>query len=728
MWRMLSRSMVIILMLLGITTNLAANQWEWQYPNPQGNTLFDVEMVDGNTAYAVGSFGTIIKTTDGGATWELQESQTQASLEAVYFIDANTGWIVGQYAENSYFPVILSTQDGGQTWNNITPTTITRTEYTNFTDVYFADSQNGWVSNTNNLVLHTTDGGATWTLQTITDSYVEISDLHFFDANNGLVSASGTIYSTSDGGATWQQTNSDGPVYFQFMDGDNGWGIAGWDAMKTTDGGQTWETISLEQYDSLYNLHFVDENTGWVVGYYGLVLFTDDGGETWQDQSVELTSSIYSVDFGTSDQGMFVGTYGFIYGTGNAGREWHSVRTAEQWDLNDIYFANANTGWAIGENSQNEGVVLKTTEGGNSWSEVAANSDWDNLSEIYFLNDQVGWVAGKLSNGHGMLLSTDDGGATWTTEIGTEDGYSGFLAFQFNVDENLGWITGEEGTILSTTDGGNSWSEQSSHTSEDLEDVFFADSQTGYACGYYTMIKTTDGGATWSEISNETYFTDLNFLGTQIGWATSYYGNLYSTDDGGTTWTEHEMDADYLSKVLFLDENNGWAIGTGSRMVGHDAVFHTTDAGATWTDETDARVWSYEGFEGISFVDENHGWVAGQQAILYTDGSASTGITDESMSDHLPKTFILKQNYPNPFNPSTTIEYSLPRAAQVEVAIFDLRGNRINTLVQGRQQSGSHTIQWQGINDERQQVSAGIYLYRVQYEHQTSTRKMILLR
>ncbi len=87
--------------------SLAQSGWFWQNPLPQGNPLNRVSFVDANTGTAVGDFGTILRTTDGGATWTPQTSGTTNSLRGLSFVNANTGTVVSNYG------TILRTTTGG---------------------------------------------------------------------------------------------------------------------------------------------------------------------------------------------------------------------------------------------------------------------------------------------------------------------------------------------------------------------------------------------------------------------------------------------------------------------------------------------------------------------------------------------------------------------------------------------------------------------------------------
>ena len=97
----------------------------------------------------------------------------------------------------------------------------------------------------------------------------------------------------------------------------------------------------------------------------------------------------------------------------------------------------------------------------------------------------------------------------------------------------------------------------------------------------------------------------------------------------------------------------------------------------------------------------------------------------------LPKAFNLFQNDPNPFNPSTTISYNIPEASRpvnVELRVFNLRGQLVKTLVDAQQPAGSYTVHWNGQDKKGQIVSSGIYFYRIQAGDYFKTRKMIIIK
>lgn len=93
-----------------------------------------------------------------------------------------------------------------------------------------------------------------------------------------------------------------------------------------------------------------------------------------------------------------------------------------------------------------------------------------------------------------------------------------------------------------------------------------------------------------------------------------------------------------------------------------------------------------------------------------------------------PENFVLLPAYPNPFNPETTIQYSLPEACNVQLTIFNVRGEKIQTLINSHMNAGLQSVRWQGMNDFGEEISSGIYLYHLQAGKFQQTRKLLLMR
>jgi len=108
--------------------------------------------------------------------------------------------------------------------------------------------------------------------------------------------------------------------------------------------------------------------------------------------------------------------------------------------------------------------------------------------------------------------------------------------------------------------------------------------------------------------------------------------------------------------------------------------------------------------------------------------SSSQYVFNPNNDKVIPQEFNIIQNYPNPFNPKTTIQYNISIASEVNIAIYDLTGKEVMTLVKEYKQAGQYTTNWNGKNNSGQLVSGGVYFYKLQVDDFTQTRKMVLLK
>jgi hypothetical protein len=105
-----------------------------------------------------------------------------------------------------------------------------------------------------------------------------------------------------------------------------------------------------------------------------------------------------------------------------------------------------------------------------------------------------------------------------------------------------------------------------------------------------------------------------------------------------------------------------------------------------------------------------------------------TDVEDDEHGDILPYRFELSQNYPNPFNPITTIEYSLPKRSHVTIEVYNVLGQKVQTLADQEESAGSYTITWDGRTNSGQSAATGVYLYRFEAGDHVETKKMLLLK
>jgi Peptidase family C25/FlgD Ig-like domain len=114
-------------------------------------------------------------------------------------------------------------------------------------------------------------------------------------------------------------------------------------------------------------------------------------------------------------------------------------------------------------------------------------------------------------------------------------------------------------------------------------------------------------------------------------------------------------------------------------------------------------------------------------AIKYTT-DAPDSFTGGDVTELLPNVPVLKANYPNPFNPETTFSFNLPQAGNVELAVYNIKGAKVKTIVSGYLEDGDHDRVWDGKDENNSQVSSGVYFYKLKSERHTTTKKCVLMK
>ena len=118
---------------------------------------------------------------------------------------------------------------------------------------------------------------------------------------------------------------------------------------------------------------------------------------------------------------------------------------------------------------------------------------------------------------------------------------------------------------------------------------------------------------------------------------------------------------------------------------------------------------------------------AGDKPHVYFIEHEGTVSTDPSLWDNMkPKSFTLRQNYPNPFNPRTQFSYQLPSSGIVHLAIYDLLGREIYTVIDGYQRAGMHNVLWTGVDNNGIPARSGVYFYKLISGSKTVTKKLVL--
>ena len=434
-------------------------------PSGTGRRLFDVQFIDHLTGWAVGGWQDgspylVLHTTNGGQTWENQSfgSASNPTIQAVSFINAQTGWICGNAGG---LPFVQKTVDGGTSWVNQVLPTFTG-DGKSCGDIGFASADIGWATtNRNNQdgeVLYTEDGGTTWTIQTNTNcdqSNLDVQDAQhvaLMCRDNGFTGQK-IVKITTDGGTTWTTNNSPTFSYNINYVGSSIWiGADVARILHSSDLGANWDY----QFQSYYlqSVDWIDNNSAWIVSKFlddptGFALRTDDGGSNWfKDEDTPSGNWVFTLDENTAwimIQGSPLTEPAILYRTTDGGVNW-ITSTLPAGYIDGFTWISADIGWAFG----GSGNIRHTMDGGVTWT--AQNMNTPNyIADIHFINPLEGWACGYYGSENAFIRHTVDGGATWTTQNPPSTYALKDIHF---FDFSNGWAVGNEGLVLGTSNGG----------------------------------------------------------------------------------------------------------------------------------------------------------------------------------------------------------------------------------------------------------------------------------
>jgi len=548
----------------------------------------------------------IINTTDGGMNWQFQFEDTLDEFVMIHFSDTNHGWAAGERRDytswNSELKLYSST-NGGNDW--IYQFAVENENSLSFgCNMSSLDSLNIWLAISNwpyLKVFRTTNGGIQWTEISQLDLIdFQLGEIEFVSETEGwITSALGMVYYTSDGGYSWipkhKSVTLSNLEALDFIDSQTGWAagnsnISGYnnnDLIKTEDGGDNWSVIYTDTVYSFIDIDFLSEQLGFGIfgeyQNYSVVSKTQDGGTTWdtiQISNVDLKSILF-ID---EDNGWAVGTTPnqelFITHTSNSGISWQEQNNINipGWGLIDVDFIDSEYGFAVG----NFGALIKTTDGGNSWTE-----SWGNLDPNLFWSDYqlTGVYFPELLN-------------CWVT------GYSLYSG-------------GYRTMVAHTTDGGANWDTLSFSSSYGAGDIFFINDSDGFIVGRSYDYKTTDGGDNWTQIDYPSEVLKMFFLDEAYGWAVGYNGRIFKYFDPNVGVVDDNYFVNPKSYALYQNYPNPFNPSTKIK-------YSIPPVGTQRAVSVQLKVYDILGKEVAILVNEEQG--VGFYEIDFVAGQLSSGI------------------------------------------------------------------------------------------------------
>ena len=294
--------------------------------------------------------------------------------------------------------------------------------------------------------------------------------------------------------------------------------------------------------------------------------------------------------------------------------------------LNDICFVDAQHGWAVGD----RGVIWSTEDGGRQWR-LQPSGVTCSLAAVCFQNEQLGWAAGGLAHPYthtssGVLLTTRDGGQTWTGN--PKLGLPALRRLRF-FDPQHGWAIGCPSAmypsgVFVTDDGGRHWRPLPGSAATGWLAADFLDLHCGALAGRSGSLAVVSQGqieAVRSDQFGLRSLVEMRLVPPKYGWLVGDGGTVCLTGDLGSTWRAPpgalpEAARQFDFAALAVRGPKCWVAGEpGTR------VFHTADAGHTWNVFATG---SAVPLRAIWFVDDQHGWAAGELGTILATGRRRT--------------------------------------------------------------------------------------------------------
>lgn len=342
----------------------------------------------------------------------------------------------------------------------------------------------------------------------------------------------------------------------------------------------------------IYGTKWIDNNTGFAVGYDGLMIKLTNGGKNWEYVATPSPYRYRDIEFPTPTVGYAAGDRGMIVKTMNGGSSWTMLNTGTTAEIMDVYFFSSNIGWA----ATADGMILKTTDGGSSWMQQLDSKLNISLNSIYFTSSDQGYAVGNNGN---IWYTTN--GVNWNKR--PVNGLSTKLNEVYFKNASSGYALGDGGIMVYTTNAGATWDFMNLGKTSSLYGMYFYGQNTGFIVGSGGLLmQTLDAGATWTAIDAKTGYSiyDIYFSSANTGYLVGDAGLIKKTVDAGATWTLVEptnlayQDVVRRNKDTYLPEN-GVGLGGAIYILDSVSVDH-------WKDRNDSTFFNRVRFQNNEAV------------------------------------------------------------------------------------------------------------------------------
>ena len=637
-----------------------------------GDVVMDPKGYIYNTGSNGGYSGEFINiSSDLGTTWQKILNESYGTEIRGIGVCKNGNILAYTYDYYGSTENILVSSDRGYSWINAKLLSFSSGD--KFID-FFASNNAGYVFGISRMfgtLFRSNDSGLNWS---------ELNAIFGFDSlkcvavdNNGnlFLGGVGGVYHSTDYGDTWLSQELKGEIINSItVSKDSSLYSASTDdgIFKSTDNGATWSSINNGIDNPEVICLDITYNDILFAGTNGNGLFrSKDNGENWQQSKGTSLTGINSIAV-TPGNCILAATNFGIFRTIDKGQNWiHLINGLPRNSLVSS-LTTASNGFVYAA-IPSKGIY-RSTDYGLDWSLLNSPPYLDYIKLI------VAGLNGELfsSSWDGVFISKDEG-LSWNLIL--------------NVPEIQAIGIHPNGYIFTANEMFNS-----------------------------NIYRSTNDGKTWDEVESYSLgsITQFAFELNNVFVSYKYYGTgtcLMQSTNLGITWDYNKKDLHgTIGTSLILPRKEHLYIGT------DEGVFLTTNNGQSWKDYNDS---TNNKTVLCMAVDSSGQLCAGTAKGVFLSINPVTSVKDKS--NNTPSYYSLYQNYPNPFNPTTKIEYSIPQTSFVTLKVYDILGREIATLVNEEKPAGNYSIQFIAEN-----LSSGIYFYKLQAGKYNSVKKMILIK
>lgn len=385
---------------------------------------------------------------------------------------------------------------------------------------------------------------------------------------------------------------------------------------------------------------------------------------------------------------------------------------------------------------------------------------WDYCTIKYYSNGDSAWV--RTLNGSGdhtdmsRDIAVDGSGNAYVTGIsygsGTDYDYA-TIKYLPNGDVAPGWPKIYDNVAASKEDM------PSDIVVDNSGNVYVTGQSygTGTDADYLTIKYYPNGNIAWEKRYNNPWNTDDRSSSIALDGAGNIFvagisgGHNFTIKynaNGDTVWTRRYQSETYPDTIdaepaIVTDECDNLyltgSIHTSDTSYDYFTIKYRPNGDTVWAKRYNGPGSSYDVASAIAVDD------SGCYSNVYVTGASwgsgtyydyatikyiqiSTDVKDETGKRKKPSEFALSQNYPNPFNSTTKIDFTLAKSGFVNMTIYNLLGRRVRTLVSEQVSSGYKSVLWDGKNEEGEEVTSGIYFYKIQAGYLTQVKKIVLLK